>query len=190
MANRKVADVLLRPKQAIDAANGREGDFSMSPRKLLLTCFLLTTAVLANAQNPLAGLTILKAEGGGTGNTGLATGTLRGDPIGIANWTYTVLGGGGQTTNGQGGNCNFQSGNIAITAADGSTLQMQFGGDSCNTGVGPTSSAVNNVVYIITSGTGRFSNTQGTGNVALAAYNPNANTAAVYIHFDGNINLH
>jgi hypothetical protein len=157
--------------------------------RFVLVAFLLSlSTTISTAQNPLAGLTVLKADGAGTGNTGVATGTLRGDPIGIANWTYTVLGGGGQTGNGQGGNCNFQSGNITITAADGSTLNMQFGGDSCNTGVGPLSPAVDNVVYIITSGTGRFSNATGGGNVGLSAYGPPS--TRVYIHFDGNIDLH
>jgi hypothetical protein len=162
----------------------------MRSRTLLVVCFIVSTTLFATAQNPLAGLTVLSADGIGTGNSGVATGTLRGNPFGSANWTYTVLGGGGQTTNGQGGNCNFQTGNITITDSDGSTLVMQFGGDSCNTGVGPTSPAVDNVAYIIISGTGRFSNAAGGGNVTLSAYNPNSTTAPVYIHFDGNINLH
>jgi len=98
------------------------------------------------------------------------------------------VGGGLNTTNGQGGNCSTTSGNITITAADGSTIQMQHAGTSCNTGPGTVGGAVNVVGYVITGGTGRFSNASGTGNVVEGAVN--AAGGVTYIHFDGNIDLH
>ena len=159
--------------------------------KLLLVASLLTLVILcatrALTQDPAAGVTKLSAEGVGTGNTSAASGTLRGDPMGTATWTLTYTPGTfGQ--NGQGGNCDFGSGNITIATADGSALNMQHGGLSCNTGVGGASPAIDNTVYTITSGTGRFSNAQGVGNVALSWSNV-SNPGPVFVHFTGNIDL-
>jgi hypothetical protein len=149
---------------------------------LLLPLFAVT---MTAQSNPLAGLTKLHANGAGTGNTAAATGTLIGDPMGMATFTFSfnvaleTL-----TSNGQGGNCDRGSGNLIMTAADGSTIQMQHAGLSCNTGVGVASPATSNLTYIITSGTGRFSDATGTGNVVVGQYHP---AQVVLIHFDGNI---
>jgi predicted small secreted protein len=164
-------------------------------KKLLLLTSLFTVVALCatftSAQNPLAGVIKVQAEGVGVGNTGAASGTLRGDPMGMATWTYMFTGP-ALENNGTGGQCGFANGNITITSADGSTLNLQHTGYSCNTigGIGSQISAVDNSVYIITSGTGRYKNAQGTGHVALSALAANNPAGTVYIHFDGNIDLH
>jgi hypothetical protein len=137
---------------------------------VLLMGLVFTSSVAAQQLN--AGLTKLQAEGTGIGNTPGASGTLIGDPIGVGTWTMSFAPG-FATSNGRNGFCTLGSGDITIVAEDKSTIVMEHGGVSCNTGTATIgmSPAINNTGYIITSGTGRFANATGTGNVVLGWYN-------------------
>ena len=144
-----------------------------------LSCFV-------RAQNPLAGMTTMKGDGVGTSTCAAAgcagTGTLRGDPMGQADFQFTFI-----ADLGFPDNCGFGRGNLTITSADGSTITAAINGSGCNTQPTPASSAIQNLAYEIQSGTGRFAGVNGTGNFVIDRITPNGVPGPTYVHLDGNI---
>jgi hypothetical protein len=154
---------------------------------------LLMFSSLSKSQTGLL-LTHFSADGSGTGTTSTASGSVTGSfggQTGTAAFSVSAVSASDSyTSNGQGGFCDRITGSITLTTADGSTLTMQHGGISCNTGVGQSSPAIDQSVYIVTSGTGKFANASGTGTFSLGWYNSPQHfndPALVLVHFDGNL---
>jgi hypothetical protein len=140
-----------------------------------------------NLNNLIAGIIKLQADGAGAGDTSVASGTLRGDPVGVSTWVfdYTIV-------HPFDGECVEGTGHFVITTANGSTLNLSLAGPSCNAALGgppPGSPGTSNLTYVVAGGTGRFTNALGTGNLVLTTYN-NGAPNAVYVHLDGNLDLH
>jgi hypothetical protein len=113
-----------------------------------------------------------------------ATGTIKGNEIGVATITDSGYAGTflGITGNGSDG-CVLGGGVITITSKDGSTLNLVRSGIDCDiSGPGIAGGNTGNHTYMITGGTGRFAGAMGGGN-----YTFTLNNGVLVIHIDGNI---
>ncbi len=166
--------------------------------KFLLFTVLLSTPVtlLAQAEDTdasrLERLKVLKADGVGKSTSGsvpsmhIAEGVVKGNVFGIARFKATFNNSNSwwsYTENGSRGTCVRGSGPVFLTTPDGSTIEMQQAGLSCNPAADPTN-LLDAGTYLIVGGTGRFSGATGTGNVVTGFKNGQAS-----IHLDGNIIL-
>ena len=163
-----------------------------SPKKWYLAALLIVALALATAATRVkgdsasTGLEKLQANGTAalSADGSSLNGTIKGNEIGTATIADNGYSGSflGITGNGSDG-CVLGGGNITITAADGSTLNLVRSGVDCNiSGDGITGGNSGNHVYIITGGTGRFAKAIGGGN-----YTFSINNGVVLIHIDGNI---
>lgn len=170
-------------------------------RKLTITVLCLSFAiplamVLASPQHGRGALNDLKffrADGVGVttlcaGNICNTSGTAKGEPFGTAKYETTtnfdVTSAGPNSTPPTTGLCFTRaSGTITLTTPSGDTITMVQATNYCNPSA-DTTSTVQNGVYLITGGTGRFVGVSGTGNVAIGIAGGPA-----YLHIDGNINF-
>ncbi len=169
----------------------------MKRAQLVMLMILALVPVLAVAQGgQVSGLIVFKAEGVGTMTVtnvgqGVATsGTLRGDPIGFAEYTSVYSTDAIAETNGTGGICTRGTGPVVITTADGSTLDLRQVAFGCATSApqNPNNWQTSNGTYLVTGGTGRFQGATGAGTIVLGIYGNNAGSPA-FVHIDGNIRL-
>jgi hypothetical protein len=137
----------------------------------------------------LNSLTNFTADGVGTGLPGVVSssgGTAKSEPFGVVMYTtsFTVdLSSSGP--NGTGGDAETRgSGNITLTTREGDSIFMEQTGSHGQTST--TQTRVDTAGYVITGGTGRFSNATGTGN-AVTAYTSFPAIGPTILHIEGNI---
>jgi hypothetical protein len=163
-----------------------------SSKKWYLAALLIVVLALATAATRVKGdgatpaLEKFQANGTATvtANGASLNGTIKGNEIGTATIADNGYSGSflGITGNGPDA-CVLGGGNITITTADGSTLNLVRSGIDCGiSGPGVMGGNSGNHVYIITGGTGRFTNAAGGGN-----YTFSINNGVALIHIDGNI---
>lgn len=100
--------------------------------------------------------------------TETASGNFRGTGMGNGSFSATLnFSKATPIDNGGGGSCYGASGTIKLTAANGATLTLGDAGLLCEIGSSPTPTTFNGS-YIVESGTGIFSNTNGTGSAVFA----------------------
>jgi hypothetical protein len=153
---------------------------------LVVVAALATAATRVKGDSATPRLEKFQADGTGTLDaSGVSlTATIKGNEVGTAalsdsGFAESFL---GFTGNG-GDNCFLGGGNITVTAADGSVLNMSRSGIDCTvSGTGFTNAASGNHAYIISGGTGRFAGATGGGNYVFTI-----NDGKVTIHIDGNI---
>jgi hypothetical protein len=137
-----------------------------------------------------------------SGCTSISTGPVLGTHIGSGTYTLTVTTGNdngsnpmatNNATNSQGGKCLPADGSGTITAASGDVINFNSVGWVCEEGP-PGSDYHYNATYRMTTGTGRFSDVVGGGNLAatfekMGGTNNSAANNATYIKIDGTINF-
>jgi hypothetical protein len=163
-----------------------------SPKRWYWIASLVLVLALATAATRVkggdssgGGLERFQADGtAALSSSSSATGTIKGNEIGVATITDT---GYAQAFLGPTGNgpdlCFLGGGVITITTKDGSTLNMARSGMDCDiSGPGIMGGNTGNHVYMITGGTGRFAGAMGGGNYTFVL-----NNGVLLIHIDGNI---
>jgi hypothetical protein len=140
-------------------------------------------------------LTIFTGEGAGTGTAfeggGVASGTAKGDPFGIATWTFTQGSGGGFPFATLAGFCVADSGNAILTTPSGSVLFLDVMSFGCSNTTASNTSATFNGAFVInpTLSKGKFAGATGSGNIVVGAYAQQSVAGPVFLHINGNIKL-
>ena len=135
-----------------------------------------------------------------SGCTSLSSGVVLGTHLGSGSYALSLTAGSDSQLPGQSNATNSSNGKClpangvngittpnAVSAANGDLINFNTVGWICEEG-GPGSSYHYNGTYRITSGTGRFSNVVGGGNLA-ATFEKGAVTDNTYIKIDGTINF-
>jgi hypothetical protein len=133
-----------------------------------------------------AGLTELRDEGSGVGgfvdNSNFSSGTVKGEPFGIATYTTTWSNSlDSLSGNGSGGVCERGSGTVVLTTPSGDQLTLSQSGLSCTIQIGP--GFEDDGTFLITAATGRFTGYTGAGSVVTGVY-PNG---LAFLHIGGSV---